>query len=1010
MKKLISVILCAAMLLGAAILPANGADYTPDKGAFIFDSEDSLGLLSFPHDLTAAYDGDFKALKLTATANPFDPRVLIDFEDTVSADDYKYLVFTYMMPATVSGSPSVAEIFLSAGSTKLPTAGKSINFALTRGSVFITERFDLTSYSWWNGNINNIRLDVFDYAREGDCIYVDSVILTKTLSDANAAAGYRAAARGGETDMSEDYICNSYEWDKYTSPFWKGGIVYNEAVYPIKDQNGGTTYTLMYTPDVVTAVYDAQFKVKYREGVDYKISGNKITFLPTGAMPIKEYTYLHPTNNMIPAGYSGWSPYYKRHAAGDGKYDYHTAEVARQYINVTYTHSDVWNGPVPAQHSDLLPRTAAKIQNKGSLNVVYYGDSLCGGARASAYENIYPYAEWWNQQITTALKKGCGVNVNATYSSVGGSTASSMSSSSTIAQYVMPYNPDLVVIEFGVNDAQNESVGDGNSSALKSSFKNAVMSIITQIRARYPDCEFLLVAPFYSNVALFGKVYFEVCRDALNEIASTVSGSAVADVTTIHDYLLGFKNYADFSGDNLCHPNDYMSRIFSQVCLEAIVPGGVDAYVPTGDIDDPGHGDPDDPDEPDPTVVNASSAAPDGHGWYWSEDEAYCFIGGYGKNSQDIIVTADICLLPASDSSCAHLFTDDATGGLWVYADHVVIGANTIPYEWGNPSWGNWHTVSFAIKNGVGSVTIDGELIGSGSGFKAFTEYQMVFSHYGSMVIDNLTLKSSAGTTYWSCNFENRSDAEGHMSEGLGVYTDLYASTVSYDANGGKGAPANQIKVDGISLAITSDKPTREGYTFMGWATSPDSTEADYASGAAYTADSSAKLYAVWASGEAHEHSFGEWTVTEAPTCIETGIETRVCACGEAETRTIPATGHTEGETEVTPATCTENGRSLVCCTVCGYHISDIPIQATGHVFSHGVCTVCGAVDSSFLAGDVDLDGKLTAKDVNILKKAITGTVSLDGAEERGDMNSDTKLSAADVNMLKKAITGSDAE
>ena len=43
----------------------------------------------------------------------------------------------------------------------------------------------------------------------------------------------------------------------------------------------------------------------------------------------------------------------------------------------------------------------------------------------------------------------------------------------------------------------------------------------------------------------------------------------------------------------------------------------------------------------------------------------------------------------------------------------------------------------------------------------------------------------------------------------------------------------------------------------------------------------------------AHEHTFGEWVVTTAPTCTQDGLETRTCsACGEVETRVIPATGH----------------------------------------------------------------------------------------------------------------------
>ena len=41
-----------------------------------------------------------------------------------------------------------------------------------------------------------------------------------------------------------------------------------------------------------------------------------------------------------------------------------------------------------------------------------------------------------------------------------------------------------------------------------------------------------------------------------------------------------------------------------------------------------------------------------------------------------------------------------------------------------------------------------------------------------------------------------------------------------------------------------------------------------------------------------HTHEFGEWTVTTAPTCENDGEERRTCSCGEAETKTVAATGH----------------------------------------------------------------------------------------------------------------------
>ena len=45
-----------------------------------------------------------------------------------------------------------------------------------------------------------------------------------------------------------------------------------------------------------------------------------------------------------------------------------------------------------------------------------------------------------------------------------------------------------------------------------------------------------------------------------------------------------------------------------------------------------------------------------------------------------------------------------------------------------------------------------------------------------------------------------------------------------------------------------------------------------------------------------HTHDFGAWTVTTPATCTTDGVETRTCACGETETRAIPATGHVDAD------------------------------------------------------------------------------------------------------------------
>lgn len=70
--------------------------------------------------------------------------------------------------------------------------------------------------------------------------------------------------------------------------------------------------------------------------------------------------------------------------------------------------------------------------------------------------------------------------------------------------------------------------------------------------------------------------------------------------------------------------------------------------------------------------------------------------------------------------------------------------------------------------------------------------------------------------------------------------------TVSYNANGGSGAPSSQTKYYGKTLTLSTTKPTRTGYTFSKWNTAAAGTGTSYAAGASYTANATATLYAQW--------------------------------------------------------------------------------------------------------------------------------------------------------------------
>ena len=89
----------------------------------------------------------------------------------------------------------------------------------------------------------------------------------------------------------------------------------------------------------------------------------------------------------------------------------------------------------------------------------------------------------------------------------------------------------------------------------------------------------------------------------------------------------------------------------------------------------------------------------------------------------------------------------------------------------------------------------------------------------------------------------NRSNASNYT---LYAVWKINTYTVSYNANGGSGAPAAQTKTYGRNLTLSSTKPTRSGYTFLGWSTSSSATSATYSSGGTFTSNANTTLYAVW--------------------------------------------------------------------------------------------------------------------------------------------------------------------
>ena len=88
--------------------------------------------------------------------------------------------------------------------------------------------------------------------------------------------------------------------------------------------------------------------------------------------------------------------------------------------------------------------------------------------------------------------------------------------------------------------------------------------------------------------------------------------------------------------------------------------------------------------------------------------------------------------------------------------------------------------------------------------------------------------------------------AEISISGASGTYSSPFY-TVTYDANGGTGAPSATKGVKLYSTTLSDTPPTRVNHTFLGWATSASAHTADYSAGGTVSARTDdLTLYAVW--------------------------------------------------------------------------------------------------------------------------------------------------------------------
>ena len=253
-------------------------------------------------------------------------------------------------------------------------------------------------------------------------------------------------------------------------------------------------------------------------------------------------------------------------------------------------------------------------------------------------------------------------------------------------------------------------------------------------------------------------------------------------------------------------------------------------------------------------------------GWYLGDIE-WVFVG--------YVITEDTTLV-ARWIANENVLAFNENGGSGTMADLTVTTDSTVTLTKNSFTRAGYTFKGWATTSNGEVVYADGAeyTMGAEASYTLYAVWEankntLVFdANGGSGTMDNLTVATDSTVTltngftkpgYTLMGWATTSDGEVVYTDGaeytMGTeasYT-LYAvwgannNTLVFDANGGTGTMESMIiATDGADLLIMN-KFEKAGYTFIGWATTPNG-EAEYADGAEYEmgTSSSYTLYAVW--------------------------------------------------------------------------------------------------------------------------------------------------------------------
>ena len=376
----------------------------------------------------------------------------------------------------------------------------------------------------------------------------DVKYITIGIQKDNAGAGYIYAdafainLHVGEPASKRKPLCNINE---YMLPFWNTDTIYNETVLLYSENGKPAIGKLLFKPAKLLSIKDFSLQTIFTPNKDYYLKGNIIQRTQESAMP------------------------YRADSSFDTKTDLAWFNLQSQWVAVTYTHNDKWNGPVPVYKGNKMPHTISKLKSKSSLKIIAYGMSITRGLDVSSYDDVAPYMPGYVDLFCYQLKNKYGYSNIQVYNA-GLPGAAVDWGAMYAADYINPVRPDLVIIDFGMNDFWRYTAAQ---------FKGYIQTIIDKVKTQNPNAEFLLLSnmlfdPDYILASDKNKSFYEKNLLGYNLVLQQLESTGIVnlDMTTLSGFIYRYKKAKDCIANPL-HPNDYLARWYAQAMVRLLYNG-----------------------------------------------------------------------------------------------------------------------------------------------------------------------------------------------------------------------------------------------------------------------------------------------------------------------------------------------------------------------------------------------------------------------------------------------------